>query len=144
MSESSLGLRCCSEYVDDLDAEEQDGVGGDLGAGAATVRIVWRTGQLSLAALLETDEAFIPALYHHTLANGEWQRLSPVIRSVKFGAVEKSAAVVSFDFVTYFDCRTITFLRHFDLEFDSLFGLLLWLFFFLLFGLLFLLAPFER
>ena len=30
----------CSEYVDDLDAEEQDRVGGDLGTGAAAVRVV--------------------------------------------------------------------------------------------------------
>ena len=134
----------CSEYVDDLDAEEQDRVSGDLGTGAATIRVVWRTGQLSLAALLETDEAFVPALDHHTLANGEWQRLSSVIRRVKLGAVEESATVVGLDFVTCFDCRTITFLRHFDLEFDRLFGLLLCLFFFLLFGLLIWLAPIER
>ena len=104
--------------VDELDLEDEGGVGGDVAHGAGAVRIVGRAGDLSLLSLLELADTLVPSLDDLTLTKGELERLATVVARVEDGAVKESTSVVDLDLVTLLWLGiTLAFAQWLDLEF---------------------------
>ena len=67
---------------------------------ASTVSQVWRNGQFAFAANFHAGYAFIPALDHLSLSQGEWKRLTAVLRAVELGAISQPSGVVHLHLLT--------------------------------------------
>src|SRR5688572_15787962 len=74
--------RCLSLHRQELDLEDQGGVGGDAGARVATVAEVRRDDEGALAAHLHAGDALVPAADDLAASDGELERGTAVQRAV--------------------------------------------------------------
>ena len=103
--------------IDDLNTEKERGVSRDFAFGLFAIGEVRRTNQVSLGTLSQVNEALVPTLDDLAFAYSELQRLSTVITGIEFCTVDKSAMIVSMNFVALLQFVPFSFLSLGNLEF---------------------------